>query len=180
MSANPYFKVRATNTLPDGTRHSGRFRSIGSKGAVAAVDLFHVFVNLRIWNARLQRFSMPVETLWDTGADVTIVGQRQAIEAGIVLGGSPSPLQGIGGGARAWSVRHPVRLPYPGFEQFWFPFCFYVVEGEGPEYPLLGFRDIRANFNIASRGDDYHFFLRIPGHEGQPVVDGQPDTRAIR
>jgi hypothetical protein len=114
------------------------------------------------------RFGSPIQTQWDTGAQVSVMSEALARGLGIDLEREPDTrMRGVTGvEVSAWYVTRYARFPELCGWQF--KLNFLVHRGSADPLPLLGMLDTYENFEVHSRGDDYFFFLK-DGHRGEPI-----------
>lgn len=115
------------------------------------------------------RYAAPALCLWDTGAELSVMGEDTARDLGLPLDEETdeSGLRGVTGAVGGtWVVPRFVR--FPGLDGFRFRIHFMVLKGVTGRVPLLGMRDTYRNFDVVSNRDAVYFCLKA-NHAGEQV-----------
>jgi hypothetical protein len=114
----------------------------------------------------------PEPFLWDTGASLSMVSRKFAIDHGLRLHDTedrlPGGLGGVGGSQPAWLTTMKVRFPLLSRRRrepdLMFPF--HVIVLDKLDMPILGTRDVLLNFAVESTWDGTSFTLNRD-HRGE-------------
>lgn len=134
------------------------------------VECPFVMIPVEVWDGA--RFGSRYNFLWDTGASCCIVSRSFAAAHRFRLHDADDrldrPLAGIGGDTPALMTTRSVRFPLlSGRPDLRFRFHFLVID-RPVQFPILGIRDVLANFSVESSWEETVFRLR-PDHDGTPV-----------